>query len=258
MHIHWQISNIACFSSCFSLLVFLLPLWSATEPSSTSSLSFMSAVVKWCVLPIPCRCHSGSLCLGGELNTAAFPTSCLPRWHMEGLSRNALFALWHSTEFVEEQWCTRTGTAVELEPNRKSQTSQTFTILCFDTGRGNEETPLSAVCVKAAFISQQMMANITICTYWNDSLSPNPPRTKVCNVCKMTGKTHRETVGRPSTYEAFVWEYFGYREESRHEFESNREFGMLLQIPLLTGPKCSLQKAPGALHCGALCFYSVY
>lgn len=82
--------------------------------------------------------------------------------------------------------------------------------------------------------------------------------TKVCNLCNMTGKTHGETVGRPSTYKAFVWEYFGYREESRHEFESNREFSVLFQVPLLTDPHCSLQKALGSLHCGSLCFYSVY
>lgn len=108
-----------------------------------------------------------------QLNAAAFPTSCLPCWHMEGLSRSALFALWHSTEFVEEQRCTRTR--AELEPNRKSQTSETFTILCFDTRRRNQDGPLSAVSVKATSISQQIMANTRTFTSWNVFLSPNPP-----------------------------------------------------------------------------------
>lgn len=114
----------------------------------------MSAVVKWCVLPIPCRCHSGSLCFGGVLNAAAFPTSCLPCWHMEGLSRSALFALWHSTEFVEEQRCTRTRAPVELEPNRKSQTSETFTILCFrHEKKESRRTPISCLCESSLYLS---------------------------------------------------------------------------------------------------------
>lgn len=48
--IHWQISIMACFSSCFC---FLLPLWSVMQPTSSSPPSFMSDCVQWCVLLTP-------------------------------------------------------------------------------------------------------------------------------------------------------------------------------------------------------------
>lgn len=132
----------------------------------------MPAVAKWWALPIPCRCHLGSLCFGRELNTTAFPNSCLPRWHMGGLSGNALFALWHSTEFCEravtyqnQGW----SWIQSLREHLKHLGS------CVTTREEGIEThPRLSVCVKAANDVKEMR------------FCHSPPT--VLKLCKMTSQ----------------------------------------------------------------------
>lgn len=106
--------------------------------------------------------------------------------------------------------------------------------------RGNQNAPLSAVCVNVASSKQCEKFYMLKCSFVTQSAS-----NKSFVMCaRLIAKTWRHSGTLKYVFKCICW---GYYVEKNRDRNLNR-----------TNQCCSLRRAPGSLHCGSLCIYYVY